>query len=373
MSMDTVIYGAGSTGRQVRQVLAQTGERVLGFLDRERSGPIDGLPCVHPESPEAGRWRQSGVGVVVGVWNPYAPLDEIEAALHSQSWSRVENFPRLHARLFHALGDRFWLGDPRLYDQPPVRSQIAQARELWGDDKSRHLFDLWMQSRQSLEVAPLNEAWRQESGSPYFARDVPGWMEEPQSFVDCGAYDGDTLRELKQQFPQASELRYYGFEPDPANFARLSQQVRALAPGQSSQGPDASDSSTSSTWSSSLWPCGVWHETTTLSFRADGLSSSALDEGGSCRVPVVALDDVLHGLPIQMLKMDIEGAEPNALLGARELITRWRPHLAICLYHNAEHAWSIPLLLDSWGLSYTFSLRAYCCNGFEWVLYAVAA
>jgi hypothetical protein len=69
--------------------------------------------------------------------------------------------------------------------------------------------------------------------------------------------------------------------------------------------------------------------------------------------------------------MDIEGAELASLIGSKKTITKYRPGLAICLYHNPEHIWQIPLLVSSWELSYDFYLRSHCYSGFELVMYAI--
>ena len=68
--------------------------------------------------------------------------------------------------------------------------------------------------------------------------------------------------------------------------------------------------------------------------------------------------------------MDIEGSEYRALLGARETIKKYRPGLAICLYHKPEHLWQIPLLVrqltEKGG---QFFIRCHAFNGFDLVLY----
>jgi len=117
-----------------------------------------------------------------------------------------------------------------------------------------------------------------------------------------------------------------------------------------------------------LWPCGVWNETTRLRFNSQGAASRPDDAGEI--VPVVALDEVLQGFAPDFIKMDIEGAEPQALRGARRLIETNRPALAVCVYHRAAHLWQIVLELHSWRLDYDFFLRAHGFNGFDWVLYA---
>ena len=76
---------------------------------------------------------------------------------------------------------------------------------------------------------------------------------------------------------------------------------------------------------------------------------------------------------IALIKMDIEGSELGALQGAENSLRRWRPKLAISLYHRPEDFFSIPLWLDSLKCGYRFFLDHYSIHNEETVLYATAA
>jgi hypothetical protein len=69
--------------------------------------------------------------------------------------------------------------------------------------------------------------------------------------------------------------------------------------------------------------------------------------------------------------MDIESAEPEALDGARELLRRHRPVLAVCTYHRSEHLWQIPNLIRSMVPEYHLFLRRYAEDCWEGVCYAI--
>jgi hypothetical protein len=69
--------------------------------------------------------------------------------------------------------------------------------------------------------------------------------------------------------------------------------------------------------------------------------------------------------------MDIEGAEPDALAGARRTITEHRPTLAICVYHVQDHLWTLPLAVADLVEDYRFVLRRYLSDCWEVVLYAI--
>jgi hypothetical protein len=85
----------------------------------------------------------------------------------------------------------------------------------------------------------------------------------------------------------------------------------------------------------------------------------------------VPLDALIADARPTLLKLDIEGAEPDALLGARNTIVRHTPVLAVCVYHAQDHLWSIPLALQQLRDDYAFFLRPYNEEGWDLVCYAV--
>jgi hypothetical protein len=109
-----------------------------------------------------------------------------------------------------------------------------------------------------------------------------------------------------------------------------------------------------------------------LSFSEGNLGASALTTGGTIQVPVVGLDEALHDQPVNFIKLDIEGAEPQALEGAKNLILQQKPGLAVCVYHEPRHLWSLGLWLHQLNVGYEFYMRTHAFNTFETVLYAIA-
>ena len=71
------------------------------------------------------------------------------------------------------------------------------------------------------------------------------------------------------------------------------------------------------------------------------------------------------------IKMDIEGAELEALWGARRILKEHSPVLAICAYHTSDHLWQIPFLIHAIQPDYKLYLRRYAEGAFELVWYAV--
>lgn len=73
---------------------------------------------------------------------------------------------------------------------------------------------------------------------------------------------------------------------------------------------------------------------------------------------------------VGFIKMDIEGAELEALKGAEATIRQYRPKLAVSVYHNLEDFWVIPGWIDALGLNYRFYLRHFTVHAEETILFA---
>lgn len=82
------------------------------------------------------------------------------------------------------------------------------------------------------------------------------------------------------------------------------------------------------------------------------------------------MDDVVDE-KVTFIKMDIEGAEYEALLGAKETIQKNKPKLAISIYHKPEDIISIPKLIKSMVPNYRLYIRHYSNADNETVLYAI--
>lgn len=121
----------------------------------------------------------------------------------------------------------------------------------------------------------------------------------------------------------------------------------------------------------------VWsrsHEN--LFVKADGPGTRVLSsctDPAALRVSTLAIDDLVgdqHLDRVDLIKMDIEGAELNALRGAEQTLKKSRPKLAIAVYHRLDDFWTIPQYLDELGLGYQFYLRHFTIHTEETVMFA---
>ena len=182
---------------------------------------------------------------------------------------------------------------------------------------------------------------------------IPGFaFDENECFVDCGAFDGDTIKEFRE-LTQERFGRVYAFEADPGNYRKLFERF----------GDDKRVV---------IRDEAVWSSKCELKFCANNGSSSAIDEIGTVCIKAVAIDDVIpKNEDVSFIKMDIEGSELEALKGGTELIKRCHPKLAICIYHKLEDMWEIPLYIKSLFGGYNIYIRNYQDRLDEIVCYAI--
>ena len=108
-----------------------------------------------------------------------------------------------------------------------------------------------------------------------------------------------------------------------------------------------------------------------VKFAADGSLGSAISNQGAIEVECVALDELLSDPEPTLVKMDIEGAEPDALRGARRLIGGGKTAFGACVYHAQDHLWSIPLLIHDMNPELRHYLRPYMPEGWDLICYAI--
>ena len=145
------------------------------------------------------------------------------------------------------------------------------------------------------------------------------------------------------------------FEPDENNFRKLSKYI------QEKEIPNAF-----------LWPCGVYSSSTQLKFASGYDEASVISDEGVATIQCVSLDEAIPNFSPTLIKMDIEGAEMEALHGAESIIRKYKPGLAISVYHTASHIWEIPLFIKRLTPdTYRYYLRAHAYNSFEVILYAI--
>ena len=230
-----------------------------------------------------------------------------------------------------------------------ARDEITFARSLLQDDGSRELFDAVLAHRRSLDpgdLPPQTPEYRHPA--------VP--IAAGECIYDVGAFDGRTSLDYAEAVGPTG--RVHAFEPSRENLERLQAAVTSQASG----------------GRVTVHGVGCWKRSGELSLRTEGTPSQfQVADDGDERIRVVALDDFADehtGGLVDWIKLDIEGAEREALAGARGLIERCAPKLAICIYHRPHDLWELPILLKEAVPGYRLHLGHHSQNLFDTVCYA---
>lgn len=214
------------------------------------------------------------------------------------------------------------------------RDELAQGYSLLADDESRRIFECVLRYKLSGKISDLRavESQKDESYSLLDAATV-------RTYADLGAYNGDTVRELKQYAPELRTV--YAFEPDRRSFRKLSEYANAQ-----------------NELTVHTYHAAAWSENTTLSFADTGnRNAGAFALGKQIEVDARSLDSVLGGAPVDYIKYDVEGAEREAILGSRQTILAHHPRLLVSIYHRSEDLFALPLLIREQFPDYRLYLR----------------
>lgn len=228
------------------------------------------------------------------------------------------------------------------------RHHYRTLQTMLADDESRRVLDGVLAYRLTLDAEVL---------SPIIEWNLYGFKlmkySDDEVYVDGGAFDGDSIRLFIERVDGRFE-RIIGFEPDTSTYARLKATF--------AHDPRIETINK-----------GLHRREGALRFDSSGTRGSAItgESLGGVRIPVVGLDEVLNGDRVSLIKLNIEGAELNALEGAKAAITRWRPKLAISAYHRPTDLWQVPFLIHRLRPDYRLYLRQHDGGVIETVVYAL--
>ena len=327
-----VLYGAGDLGLRTAKWLSRNEVSLNCFCDRSKSGiHIDtALPIVSPQDLLL-NYKDANI-LICSITH----ADDIRQGLlvlgiPEERIFLMENLP------IHAM---------TIEDFLPHVDGYEWAYNFFADDTSKAII------LNRVEGYLLSTPFKSSQNVEYFDNEVMTLSRE-EVFVDGGMFDGDTavefIRRVAGQFWQ-----YYGFEIDTANYRQAAKNLKGIE-------------------RVTLLQQGLWSSQTDLRFNTNLSASSKLSESGDGTVPVTSLDAFFADLSDKptLIKLDIEGAEKEALLGAKNVIKSVKPKLAICAYHKPEDIYELPKLLAGYGVDYKFMLRHYSDTLLDTVLYAV--
>lgn len=171
-------------------------------------------------------------------------------------------------------------------------------------------------------------------------------------FIDAGCYDGCTAVGFSR-WAQGYK-RIYAWEANPY----FRKQCEETFMNHNLQNVD-------------MIPYAAWNCRDVLRFTSSAYDAgAAISNNGDINVQSDYIDNIVNNEKITFIKMDIEGAEYNALEGAKRTIEKNKPKLAISIYHKPEDIVELPFLILSIRPDYQFAMRHYTSDLVESVLYA---
>ncbi len=249
----------------------------------------------------------------------------------------------------------------------PVDDPIyKKVRSLFSDDVSLDIFDrLWKSktydskydSFELVNYLDIKDVYY--FGEAYWdSFDFPPTKGQFATVFDCGAYIGDSIKPVCSVVPEKSVL-YYAFEPEKENaniirnnseFYEICKELRVLEYGVGSKNEE------------------LFFEFPDNNQKDAGRFVDSVSVDNGLKLTIKKLDDLNLEVKGQLyIKMDIEGSEMAALIGAKETIRKFNPYLAICVYHRKNDLTDIPFFIASLGCEYDYYLR----GGFHTILWAI--
>lgn len=327
-----IIFGAGHQGVVMLRCLKARNLVVSFFCDNNielHGKKIQGVTCLAPNELVD---INNAIILVASTF-----MEDIMAQLDQLGISDV-----------YCLGEiLFNINEEMLLDAIRHKEELLQVFDLLEDIHSKLVYEAAIRQWFDGELAFPKEL---VSEKQYFDPGV--WsLKEDEVYVDCGAYNGDTIRAFIEQ-TRGGFRKIYGFELDFKNYEALERQIKTL---------EQSNRIT-------VYNKGVGNETGAIFYQGEQDCARITRDGDECNGVICKLDETIG--EATLIKMDVEGFELDALMGAEGIIRKHRPRLAICLYHKLSDYYQTPLYLKRIVPDYQFCIRHYTSVETETVLYA---
>lgn len=335
------IWGTGLAGTMICDALHRLGIEVQFFLDnnRERIGLNfrGGVVKNITEIP-------LGALIIIAANVKYGIHKQLEN-------TSIKNYIYIDPVYLHLWNENIEIAELINQSSEP----IDDVYNMLADDYSRKTYKNVLLHRA---VHDLELIWEVYDEHQYFGNKIV--KQASGSFVDCGAFQGDTLKSFLNQIG-SYKYQYYAFEADSRNYEMLKEYCL--------------EHSLENVYPINL---GVWDKKEQLYFQSDDVTGDVAgklvidkESENASQISADSIDAILGDKHIDFIKMDIEGAEIKALNGAKESIGRWNPTLAISAYHELEHLWEVPLLIKKLNERYKICFGHHMWNMADTVCYGL--
>ena len=225
-------------------------------------------------------------------------------------------------------------------------AEYSTTYKCLADKKSKEIFTKVINFKISFDY-DFMQGFSNDHKGQYFDREILPEMKNI-CFFDGGGYVGDTAAEVIKHYPEYEKI--WCIEPIAENL-RIAKR-------------DLADES-----KIAFIECGIGSRKETLFFNEEKSFSSIYGKGTQS-VEIDTIDNIVKS-KVDYIKLDIEGAEQDAIDGAVATIRDYHPTLAICIYHKAEDWYKIPQKVLAIRDDYSVYLRHYMEGIFESVIYFI--
>lgn len=232
---------------------------------------------------------------------------------------------------------------------------IVSAGEQFYVDQIHKQIKEWGLSERTIIIDYKDYCCIELEREQYFDPDIIRYQEN-EVFIDAGVLDlGTSVRFIEEcEKNHVKNFKIFAFEPDYESYQKCLGMKNIY-----------------SKYDLQLYNLGLWSESTIVYFdEGKGASSQITQRETTVSIRTVSLDECILE-KVTFIKMDIEGAELEALKGSKKTIKKYKPKLAICIYHKEEDLIEIPRFIKEIVPEYKLYIRHYSNTNAQTVLYAV--
>lgn len=340
------IYGAGQNGKFAADLLIKNGLKLSGFLDEtlEKQGQsINNVKIFSPS--EAAEKFTGNILVIISPFSPKHSFLRTEKKFLIYNW-QVISFVHL-GMIFPNIFLPFYFFDEAKNIINAKDKYLTLLNKL-EDERSKqeliaHLaFRLDLDFNNLLEPIGIN--------FEYFTAKLSSDI----IYIDGGAYDGDSISAFIEVFKDKFNL-ILGFEPDKYNYNKLLKTIEGF--------PELREKI-------QVKQVGLWLDSNIIGFKSFGNTGSHIDLDALEKMHVTSIDEVVPPNKNLFIKLDVEGAEYEAIIGAKNSFIAGKTFAMIAVYHKANDLWRLSELISNINNNYKFALRSHAYDGADLMLYA---
>jgi FkbM family methyltransferase len=338
------IFGSGNLAKYLHKLKKTKKTFFIDETLNQSQSSANGIKVLHPD--QAYKKYKNKIAITFGIFRKEINFHFKKKCLEKKYRWKITHFNKL---LKKQRSNYYFWGynkNPKKFNQG-----IKRVRKLLQDKHSIHVL------RQHLQLR-CNKIQKVDASKMWEIPKLYNYKNARNTFVDIGAYNGDSLQEFLNSGLSADKI--IAFEPDIINFKRLKKYVKKI-PKEVIK-------------TKSLVNEAVYSYNGKIQFKHEGNQSSSVVIGSSSFLPSVkcrTLEFLMKEKNNIIIKIDAEGTEWEIIASTHRLIQLKKPILAISMYHKTNDIIDIPILLENHVSKYNFFLRSHSPSGADLYLYCI--